>query len=293
MSVDLLEEHELGRANALMWASKMLGIALGAAGLGSVVGRAGLPLALVCQLSLLLVITLLPLLVRERVGERLMPFTAGEPMGPALEVHTAAGLFRQLRGAFSLPAVRWVAALALSIKVASGAVSAVAPVMLTQRLGWTAEAYAQAIGGPVLVASVLGALLAGKLIGRLGAQRTVTLSLSASAVAAAAIGVGEASWGSSTFVVGLIATAQFFEAAAMVGLLSLAVRVSLSSVAGTQFALLMALGNVSLALGSWLAGPLSSALTEPQVWLAIGGTPLVGAWLATRIRVERARVVTA
>ena len=80
LAVDLLAEHERGKANGLMYGSSYLGTAIGGAGLVQVISYAGLQTALFVQVLLLLGIMLLPLLLRERAGEKLLPFTRGRDM---------------------------------------------------------------------------------------------------------------------------------------------------------------------------------------------------------------------
>ncbi|MDX1548263.1 MAG: MFS transporter, partial [Rhodothermales bacterium] len=69
-AVDLLGVQERGRANGLMWTGKLAGLALGGAGLGTVLAYAGLRPALALMLAFLVLTMTLPLLVRERPGDR-------------------------------------------------------------------------------------------------------------------------------------------------------------------------------------------------------------------------------
>ncbi|MEE2778884.1 MAG: MFS transporter, partial [Myxococcota bacterium] len=77
LAVDLLDDDERGRANGFMWASKFVGIAIGGAGMATVMAALGLRPALVLQVVVLLAIMMLPVWLRERPGERLFPWSAG------------------------------------------------------------------------------------------------------------------------------------------------------------------------------------------------------------------------
>ena len=70
LAVDLLPENERGRANGFMYGSSYLGTIIGGAGLGLVASRYGLRSAVFIQLCVLASIFLVPLLIRERPGDR-------------------------------------------------------------------------------------------------------------------------------------------------------------------------------------------------------------------------------
>lgn len=66
LAVDLLQEDERGRANALMWAGKSLGVALGGGGGTLVAKHLGWSALFVGMAAVIAAIALLPLLLRER-----------------------------------------------------------------------------------------------------------------------------------------------------------------------------------------------------------------------------------
>src|SRR4030042_5498441 len=104
LAVDLLSEEERGKANGLMFAAAYLGIFIGGAGMGLLASYCNLRVAMSAQVAILLGIMLLPLLLRERAGERLLPWTSGRTIvRTGLEPTTSVrALFTRLARAFSL-----------------------------------------------------------------------------------------------------------------------------------------------------------------------------------------------
>ena len=104
LAVDLLKEQERGRVNGLMYGSSYLGTFIGGAGIGTVLSLYSLRAAMIVQVAMLLGIMTLPLFLRERAGERLLPWTKGRGVAPvrvqsATSIH---GLLASLTMAFSL-----------------------------------------------------------------------------------------------------------------------------------------------------------------------------------------------
>ncbi len=135
LALDLLEPWERGRVNGFMWASKLVGTSVGGAVMATVIARWGFTAGLRAQSGLILLIMLLPLLLRERAGERLLPWTAGRRMAPA-GASVGGGpiaVLRELLRAFSLPATCFAALVAVTAMVCEGLHAPLTPEIYTQR----------------------------------------------------------------------------------------------------------------------------------------------------------------
>ena len=75
LALDVLPPGEQGRANGLMWGSKLVGKGVGGAVLAMAIDAWGLPSAVFIQFVTLLLIMLFPLLILERPGERRLPWS--------------------------------------------------------------------------------------------------------------------------------------------------------------------------------------------------------------------------
>ena len=77
--VDLTPESEMGRMNGFMFAGKVFGIAAGMAGTGYLLEYHGFASAMLGMLVLFLIPAMAALIIREREGEKLLPWTEGRP----------------------------------------------------------------------------------------------------------------------------------------------------------------------------------------------------------------------
>jgi PAT family beta-lactamase induction signal transducer AmpG len=259
LAVDVLDPGERGRVNGLMWASNNLGVLIGGAGMGTVLATWGIEAAFILQVSVLLLIALFPLLLRERSGERLLPWTRGEPNRREDEApsETVADLTRKLIGAFRAraPAVGILFAAANNLMV--GMMVTINPNYFTQEVGWSQERYSQMEGGAGAIAAVIGALLGGFLVDKLGVHRLITLAAVLIAAICFGMGASEELRLSDSYVIFYMLAVNFLVSAQTVAGFSLFMRLCSVAVAGTQFTLYMASTNFARVGGAKVVGALA------------------------------------
>jgi PAT family beta-lactamase induction signal transducer AmpG len=271
LAVDLLREGERGRANGLMIGSKYAGSLLGGAVLSEVVGAAGLRAAFTVQVSLLAAIMLLPLLLRERAGERLLPWSRGAGAAPARGAASSlAEIFAALARAFKLRSPAVAAALALTEAIASMTITTIATVLFVQRLGWTEQETTRLTGGAGVIVGLVGSVAGGFLADLVGARRLIAAACALLAVTWIGFALLEPLWSHRPLVTGCVLAAALFAGILEVALLSLFMAVSWPRVAATQFTAYMALINASNTIGSWSAGFLEAHLGARGVFFAAG-----------------------
>jgi len=266
LAVDLLDDNERGRANGLMYASKYGGGIVGAYGMGHVIEWFNLETALIVQAAILLAIMMVPLLVRERSGPP-------EPRAPS-------GLLRSLGTAFTLRSTVLGGFLMLSYQIASGMLTAIAPVLFVQKLDWELEEYTSMTGGPGLLAGLLGAVAGGFLADLVGSRRLAALGCLALATLWCVFGLYESAWTDRAFVWALALSVPFCQAMVTVSLFALCMAISWPQIAGMQFTAYMALANFSTTLGFKLAGPAEETFEYWGIYLVAAAIQLaVIAWL--------------
>jgi MFS transporter, PAT family, beta-lactamase induction signal transducer AmpG len=280
MAMDLLPPNERGRMNGFMWASKLIATSLGGVVFATVLVRWGLPLGVRIQAGLVLAIMLLPLLVRERAGEKLFPWSPGRRMAPAgASVRVAGelkGLRRALAGPVSVVKELWrafglrttaIAAIAALTSIAcEGFHDALTPAVFTQTLGWSAEQYSRLQGVWGTLGRILGAVGGGYLCDRVGRRNMMGAGATISALAFAAFGLTAGSWASPGYPLALfIVVIQGSIAMTAVAFFSLAMKISWTGAAATQFTVYMALSNFGYAVGPNLT---RLQLDDPASYLA-------------------------
>ena len=272
LAVEILDDDEKGKANGYMWASKYLGIAIGGAGMGTVLAQAGLQAALLLQVAMIGLIMLFPLLIRERPEDNLWRFTSAKENRRdegAEEKTSTRELLRNLKKAFSIKSTLAGAGFALVGLSVPNIFMTVAPVMFTNELGWTPEKYAQISGGPVIIAGLVGAVIGGIMVDRFGKKLMIAVGTLAVAGLLALFGGLSSLWESDTFVIGWMVIYTGLNALVQVGLFALFMNLSWSKVAATQFTTYMTFLNISMTFGQKLAGPIDEALSYPSLFLAV------------------------
>lgn len=297
MAVDLLEPRDRGRANGIMYASKYLGGVIGGAGLGYVIGRAGLSAAFGVQIGILLLISLLPLLLRERAGDRLLPRLGRRPgpaatppaPGDAVRHDGMCTLFMNLGRLFTVPAAVAGMLVAVTATASNGILSAFGNVLFVQRLGWDPQDYATWTGGPALLLGFAGAIGGGFLADIVGPRRLAALAGVGLAVGWAAFGLTEPWWVYRAWAIAMMLGVALLGGMFSVSLFALFMSISWRRLAATQFTGYMALLNVSTTLGYLAAGFLEPRFDASTLYLAAAGVQVVPVALLVIVRPAQAQ----
>ena len=280
LAVDLLDDQERGRVNGFMWTSKLLGIAVGGAGMATIIARFDLTTAVLVQVGLLLSVFVLVIAWRERPGERLMPWSKGQ----AQAVLTARpfGFFitlRELKRALSHRTTLVLVAVAGTMLIAEGLYEPVTVEFFVQELGWSAERFSQNQGTLGLLGDVVGALLGGFLCDRFGHRRIAVIGIVLMITTLLTFGLTSGYWDRPDYPhVLLLPAFKGSLAFTTVCMFSFYMKVSWTAAAATQFTLYMAMSNIGYAFGAQLNRLLPLAgyeLTFAESYLVAGLLPLI------------------
>lgn len=289
LAVEIIPESELGRANGFMFGGSTIGVATGAALSGTLIARQGLPAAMLALASLIAVILLLVLLVRERAGERLLPWSRGEAAASSRErqpgsfgaiVRGVLAAMNDRQTVIVMPAL-FLAGVSYSLFIG------MAPLYGAQVLGWADASYANWSAKANLAAGIAGVLVLGGLVERWGARRSFAGVHAISAVAAAVLlALMAGSLGAMLLIVAIFV----FSAIDVMRLISgsaVAMRRCTPAVAATQFSLFMAIWNIGISAGSASLGSLDrmGGLAAMVVAMIVSG--VLGAGFAGFAKVGR------
>lgn len=289
MAVDLLPKDEIERVNGYMFGGQAIGVAAGAGIGGYLAAWHGLPSAVLALAGVTGAILLFVICVRERPGERLLPWSEGQATQRSLDMHLGAfgPIFRDLFAAlFKRETLIFVPAL-VAITTAQGIFLGMAPLFSTEILGWEKDAYSGWSSIAKLAAGFAAVLLFGLAATRWGAKRMFVLCALAGALAALAMLALQGQWTDPLLLVGVI----FFYAAlfALRGVAagSVSMRLCTPSVAATQFAVFMACLNLGTTIGGMMLGWLDSLGGIPAMLGAMVIFSLISAAFALAAKVGR------
>lgn len=289
LAVDILPHDEIERTNGVMFGGQAIGIATGAAVGGYLIAWHGLPAATLALAGLIAAILVLVLIVRERPGERLLPWSSGLASQRNLDLHV--GAFGPIiRNLFSAMFTRQTLILLPAFVAASAAYGiflGLAPLFSTEILEWEKATYSGWSSQAGLVAGIAGGLIFGVAAGRWGARRMSIVGLLGFAALGLIMGALESHWQTPTLFIVAIFAVALLRTLNLVTLGSLGMRLCVPAIAATQFAVFMAIANLGKVLASASLGWLDSLGGIPAMFAALAVCSLTGAAFAFAAKVGR------
>ena len=261
MAVDVLPIGEQSRANGVMYGGQAIGVAAATAGGAWVLSEAGISLSCLILAGMMALAFLVPLLVRERPGERLLPWTEGRPSEASLRLQLSGWkeIGRSLFRAVLLPS-SIIATVALFIhRAGDGLASGMMPVLSVQELGWSDTTFSSLNATAKLIGALVGMFLGGWLADRYGRVRMIRIFslivIALTGAMAALPSIWPATATVSTFVLTFSSLTTLFSIVFSATMMALCWK----RVAATQFSLYMAISNMGISFGMSLIGPLHSS----------------------------------
>jgi PAT family beta-lactamase induction signal transducer AmpG len=258
MAIDIVPVAERGKANGVMWGGKTLGIAGSTLVCGALIAGHGFAAAVLAPAAAIATILMLPLVLRERPGERLLPWTAGDASDRSLEqvgrpprlLGILADLLHAMLGRRNL----LLAAGIFTSFAAYGIKTAFVPVLAVQVLGWSQQDFTRLAAGADLAGGIFGILLSGWIADRIGNSRAIIMSLLLLAGLHGGMALLQTEWQLPWLFI-----TYFSLHALLFVLLSVSVYASAMGhcrplIAATQFSAYMAVLNLGTSLGSQQLG---------------------------------------
>ncbi len=276
MAIDILEENERAQANAYMFGGQVAGISLsGAVGSAALVGFGLSTAAFIMAFTVFLI--MLPLLfLRERAGERMLPWSEGEASLEALAGVNESWreIVTPLVRALILPMSLLLVVLEGLQRAAVGILLAINPAITVQQLGWAQTEYANWLAVTGVVASVIGVLF-GAMVDRAGLVKVLFAFTLIRMLGFALFAYTEVYWQNAEYFKAMLLIADITGQFITITIIALFMRLCLPQVAATQFAFYMASANLTRSLGSGAVVPLAGLLDYSQMFLLMAGLHLV------------------
>ena len=269
MSIDLVPLEEEGRLNAFMSVGKAVGWASTTAVTGTLLVAYGTRVtALVCALGAAAVFVYL-VLVRERRGERLLPWTPGE----ASPENEAPPSFRQVFT--DLNHVLWTRPSLVMMLIMfmagmfSGYGRALMPIAAVQVFEYSTADWAE-LNAVMGFAGAVVAFFLGPVIDRRGAKSVMGLTILLTGVHAFTLASTQEMWTNDTYVMVMISLWILLLPIIMVCVLALAMSICTSGESATQFAIYMSVCNIGATVGSLFYGAVAEVTSWSQNYALMG-----------------------
>lgn len=269
MAIDILPVDQQARANGLMWGSKTLGISASVATGSFIINAYGFFYAITALSVIVLLIMFVPVFLRERPGEKLMPWTKGKTSESAgkLQLDSWKAIFKSLYQVFFLRVSLIMGIAVFSYSVGRGLLQTLLPVFTVQELGWTDTHFSQTFATVNLISGILGMFIAGALIDFFGKIRMMTIYLLGLIGIVVIMALMKNYWQNEMVVYGFFAGTFILDTFITIAVFATAMQLCWKRISATQFTLFMAIANLGLAAGAKLLGPLTENLSWQYVIL--------------------------
>ncbi|MEJ7740191.1 MAG: MFS transporter [Chitinophagaceae bacterium] len=280
MAIDIIPAEQQARANGFMWGSKIMGTSASLA-IGSwLLYKYDFSTAILSLSVLVALIMLVPLFLKERPGEKLLPWTKGtaSPEAKQQQVTSWKAIFTSLYKVFSL---RNSLLFAMMVFVAAGAfnyIDTLLPIFTVQALGWSAETYSQYYATATLIGGIAGMLLGGILIDKFGKVGMLNIYCGLLIVIICALAFQKMYWPATSFIIAFMIAFQVLYVFTSIGMFAIGMQCCWKKISATQFTLYMTIANMGRVVGAKLIGPVKTGFSWEHTLLAFGGMIAI-AWL--------------
>lgn len=281
MAIDTVPEDERARANGVMWGGKTLGIGGASVATGYIIAAEGFAAAALATAAFVALVMLVPLLWRERPGERLLPWSAGEASTEARtrQLTSWAPILRDLIAALIRPQSMLLALGIFVALIGYGLDTAFGPLLAVQDLEWEQERYGALAGASNLAGGLFGVFAAGVIADRLGPGRALIITLVGVALLQGGMGATSHLWSAPWVFSGYTILYSLLFVMMSVCIYAQAMAASAPSVAATQFSVFMAILNLGTSFGAGRLDVIKPAFGYEGAFLAAAAAALAGAVL--------------
>jgi PAT family beta-lactamase induction signal transducer AmpG len=289
LAVDIMEEDERSRGSGMMFGGQSIGIAMGTAAAGSVIGTYGAQAAYVLVAGLVFLLCIYIVSFTEREGERRLPWSPGAAHERNLAIQADAW-WPILKSTFASLA-KHQSLLWLPVQFGKGllygGMTGVTPLIGAQYVGWDESQIAALTATAGIVAGVLCLTLGGWLGDRFGAKRSGIGWLVMQLLMAGTMYVSLPYWSNQGLFISFVYAWIALDLLLTVALLPVSMRLCDARVAATQFTIYMAVSNFGISFGAFVFSRIDSMGGLSSIFLVVGAGMLVSLILLLVVQYPR------
>src|SRR5215203_4399493 len=260
--IDIVPMEQQAKANGFMWGAKIIGTAVSLAAGTWLLNNYGFFIAILSLSLAVFLIMLVPLLLRERPGEKLLPWTSGttSAYSAALQLNNLSKIFKSLFSVLKLPDNILLSLVLFVGLTALAFMRTIFPIFTIQELGWSNKEYSEVYAATSLVGGILGMLAGGLLVERFGKIRMISVYLILLILLTTTMAFSKSLWHSPFFTTGYIALFNLLFVFIAIALFATSMQFCWRRISALQFTLYMAIYNLGQTAGAALIGPLRKQL---------------------------------
>jgi PAT family beta-lactamase induction signal transducer AmpG len=258
MAIDIIPKDEQARANGLMWGSKTIGVSASLAAGSWMINKVNFSFAILTLAVSVAVIMMVPLLMRERPGEKFLPLMPGKASPETEDYHldSWSEIGRSIMHVMLLPYSILLMVLLFVMGAAYNFMNTLIPIFTVKNLNWTDEDYSQVYSAASLFAGIIGMFIGGYLIDHFGRIKMLSIYYMLLILLTGGMAYYEVHWLNSHFTTAFIFGYTTLYVFSTIGLLAIAMKFCWRKVSATQFTIYMAITNFGFAAGPSLISPI-------------------------------------
>ena len=256
MAVDVIPAGQQPRANGLMQGSRMVGSALALVLCSWVLNKYGFKASMLTLCFLIVMITVVPLLLREHNGEKFLPFTKGNASEEStkMQITNWASIFTILIKVFRLRNSIIIIVILFITMGAYNFFETLLPLFAVKITGWTNVQYSKVFATADLVGGIAGMLAGGYFIEKFGKKRMVNIYFFLLIGMVLGLSYTTTLWQNNVALKGFIITYRVINAFAKIGVFSIAMQCCSKNISASQFTIFMTMGAMGSIAGAFFIG---------------------------------------
>ena len=256
MAIDIVPVHQQSRVNGFMWGARIIGVSSSMAAGSWILNHYGFRISILSLSAAISIIMFIPLLFRERPGEKLLPWTKGVASEKSLQLHLPSWvkIFKSLGKVIIMPYSLLIALIGFLIGTTVSYMNTLLPIFTVQALGWTNEMYSNTNAVSSIVGGILGVVVGGALLDLFGKVRMLSVYLIVSIAVATIMFSSKIYWNIYWFSTTFVILYNILYVFIMVGFLSIAMELCWKKISASQFTFYMAISNFGWITGSAIIG---------------------------------------
>jgi MFS transporter, PAT family, beta-lactamase induction signal transducer AmpG len=277
MVIDIVPHDQQARANGIMWGSRVIGSATAVAVGTYLINAYGFFFAVIMLSSIVVLIMTIPVLLKERPGEKRLPWTSGVACKHAthLQMGSWKSIFHTLIKVLFLEASIMMGIGVCFIAIGFSLMNTLIPIFTIQELGWTNVEYSKVHSISVICSGILGMAVGGMLVDRFGKKTMITIYAFLLILLVASMAFLKPLWTTGLFLPAFVISYNILNTFMLIAIFATGMQLCWKRVAATQFTLYMTMANIGIASGAKLLGPLRERLPWEYVILSFSVMALV------------------
>ncbi len=258
MAVDVVPAEQQARVNGYMQGSRMVGSSLALVLCSWILNKYGFQASMLTLFLLVAIITIVPIVLREQKGEKILPFTSGKASETSqkMQISDWSVILKAIYNVFRLRNSLLVVILLFVTQGAYNFFETLLPLFAVKITLWTNLKYSQAFATADLVGGIIGMLAGGFLIERFGKKRMINIYFLLIMSLVLALNFGVVYWQNSNMLYGFIIVYRLLNAFAKIGVFAVAMQCCSKNISASQFTIFMTTGAVGSIAGAFLIGPI-------------------------------------